>query len=112
MHKYFLTTYRQTKGKIHQKLSIFKKVTYIQTNFQIKKGPLVNLRDQKGTLSRATHPRTHLSTKYPPREKIMIESLALNQAFCFCLFVCLFFQFNFIYQFILYLLFLFFKYFV
>ena len=48
---YFLTTYRKTKGKFHQKLSILQKRDLYLNQFSNKKGSLINLRGRKGTLS-------------------------------------------------------------
>ena len=53
------------KDKFIGNYAFCKNATYIKTNFQIKKGPLQNLRARKSTIW-AAHPRTHLSTKYPP----------------------------------------------
>ena len=68
-HKYFLTTYRWTKGKIHWKLCILQKCDPYLNHFQIKRGSLVNLRGRKSTLS-GPHipvPTFPLSTPPPPR---------------------------------------------
>ena len=95
MHKYFWHTIDKPKEKFIGNYAFCKNATYIKTNFQIKKGPLQNLIARKSTLSGphipvptfplstppgaiakpespkkhpiwAAHPRTHLSTKYPP----------------------------------------------
>ena len=40
MHKYFLTTYTQTKGKIHRKLPILQKPDLYLNQFSNKKGAI------------------------------------------------------------------------
>ena len=67
MHKYFLTTYRQTEGKIHRKLSILQKSDLYLNQFSNKKGAIGKPEWPKKHPIWAAHPRTHLSTKYPPR---------------------------------------------
>ena len=66
MHKYFLTTYIKTKGKIHRKLCILQKRDIYQNQFSNKKGAIGKPESPKKHPIWATHPRTHLSTKYPP----------------------------------------------
>ena len=66
MHKYFLTSYRQTKGKIHRKLSILQKPGLYLNQFSNKKGAIGKPERPKKHPIWAAHPRTHLSTKYPP----------------------------------------------
>ena len=66
MHKYFLTTYRKTKGKIHRTLCILQKRDLYQNQFSNKKGAIAKPESSKKHLIWAAHPRTHLSTKYPP----------------------------------------------
>ena len=64
--KYFLTTYRQTKGKIRRKLSILQKPDLYLNQFSNKKGAIGKPEQPKKHPIWAAHPCTHLSTKYPP----------------------------------------------
>ena len=66
MHKYFLTTYRWTKGQIHRKLCILQKRDLYLNQFSNKKGAIAKPESPKKHPIWAAHPRTHLSTKYPP----------------------------------------------
>ena len=66
MRKYFLTTYRLTKGKIHRKVCILQKRDLYQNQFSNKKGAIAKPESPKKHPIWAAHPRTHLSTKYPP----------------------------------------------
>ena len=66
MHKYFLITYRKTKGEIHQKLSILQKPDPYLNQFPNKKGAIGKPEWSKKHPIWAAHPRTYLSTKSPP----------------------------------------------
>ena len=77
MHKYFLTTYRYTKGKIHRKLCILQKGDLYQNQFSNKKGVIAKPESPKKHPIWAAHPRTHLSTKYPPRKNFTVDVLSL-----------------------------------
>ena len=66
MHKHFLTTYRYTKGKIHRKLCNLQKNDLYLNQFSNKKGAIGKPERPKRHPIWAAHPRTHLSTKYPP----------------------------------------------
>ena len=50
MHKYFLKTYWYTKEKFTKNQILQKRDLYLN-HFQVEKGPLVNLKGWKGTLS-------------------------------------------------------------
>ena len=65
MHKYFLTTYRWTKGQIHQKLCILQKRDLYLNQFSNKKGAIAKPESPKKHPIWVAHPRTHLFTKYP-----------------------------------------------
>ena len=73
MQNYFLTTYRQTKGKIHQKLCILQKRDLYQNPFSNKKGAIAKPESPKKHPIWAAHPRTHLSTKYPPPGPVVVS---------------------------------------
>ena len=68
MQEYVLTTYSLTKGKIHWKLCILQKHDLYLNQFSNKKGAIGKPDWAKKHHIWAAHPRTHLSTKYPPRE--------------------------------------------
>ena len=78
MHKYFLTTYRQIKGKIHQKLSILQKPDLYLNQFSNKKGVIGKPERPKKHPIWAAHPRTHLSTKYPPGSQLVLLSIVIS----------------------------------
>ena len=54
------------KGKIHRKLCILQKRDLYQNQFSNKKGAIAKPESPKKHPIWAAHPRTHLSTKYPP----------------------------------------------
>ena len=66
MHKFFLATYRKTRGKIHQKLSILEKCDLYLNQFSNKKEATGKPERLKRHPIWAAHPGTHLSTKYLP----------------------------------------------
>ena len=72
MHRYFLTTYRYTRGKIHRKLSILQKRDLYLNQFSNKKGPFVNLRGRKCAPSGPHIPIPTFPLWYPP--KLMMYS--------------------------------------
>ena len=54
------------KDKFIGNYAFCKHATYIKTNFQIKKGAIAKPESPKKHPIWAAHPRTYLSTKYPP----------------------------------------------
>ena len=73
------------KDKFIGNYAFCKSVTYILTNFQIKKGAIAKPESPKKHPIWAAHPRTHLSTKYPPRGKVSLwyVPLLINARFRF-----------------------------
>ena len=66
-----------TKGKIHRKLCILQKRNLYQNQFSNKKGAIAKPESPKKHPIWAAHPRTHLSTKYPPpREESRLKFFA------------------------------------
>ena len=78
MQKYFLTTYRKTKGKIHRKLCILQKRDLYLNQFSNKKGAIGKPERPNQHPIWAAHPRTHLSTKYPPGAQITGLTISLT----------------------------------
>ena len=67
MHKYFWQPVDKPKDKFIGNYAFCKNATYIKTNFQIKKGPLQNLRARKSTLSGPHIPVPTFPLSTPPR---------------------------------------------
>ena len=62
-------TLGKLKGKIQRKLCILQKCDLYLNQFSNKKGAIGKPERPKKHPIWAAHPRTHLSTKYPPRNK-------------------------------------------